>query len=589
MSRAPTPLEDRVDRLEAEVKELTVAVFNLEQLLSADQKLKVTRQTAEKPARFKEGTSEELLSWADKSAILPRIATTSFILVVAVALRTATESEVIDQQLGSMLGMLYAFGLIMYGWFAYRENNIHAPVFTLWGTIVMSAVVVEAHRVFASVPSELAYFVLAMTGLVTAIMSRMNHVALPVFVGTLGMSLGAFALNYPTPIFPYLTIIMILANVFAAYATRLLRASWLRWLLFALTLFMIQIWDLKLAIYLQKLAPENLDFSISGFMLSISALGVVFGFTSLLGVLGRLQEKVAKFDLLLPVLNVLWLYVAGRYAVENGLTSPLVFGWGGCMGAISYLWVAWWLANYKEGGALGTTPFALGGGLLLAFTAPLALGHDLLGIAVVGGLAVGLAHLSAKRQNQGLRLVGYALQLYACTGLVLVLRTSEGTVPSLVGALASGLLAFMAFYHYYWARKYPPAMGDPILDQINKNDRGAALMLLAALVSGFFSLRVGLYQALDLFSLARPDIYAGAQSVLIIVSAGVLFVVSLIKRNKELRNVAALVTVIGGGKVFLLDMVQIKGMPLMISVLSFGLIAALASFVLRRWPPQAGE
>jgi hypothetical protein len=589
MSRASTPLEERVARLEAEVQELTFAVFNLEQLLTADQKVKLHKKEIEKASRFKEGASEELLSWVDKSSILPRIATTSFILVVAVALRTATESQVIDQQLGSLLGILYAFGLIVYGWFAYREKNIHAPVFTLWGTIVMCAVVVEAHRVFASVPTELAYFVLALTGLVTAIMSRMNHVALPVFVGTLGMSLGAFSINYPTPYFPYLAVILVLANSFAAYATRLLRASWLRWLLFFLTLFMVQIWDLKLTIYLGKLAPENLEFSISGFMLSISALGVVFGFTSLLGVLGKLQEKVSKFDLLMPVLNVLWLYVAGSMAMRNGLTSPLVFGWAGVMGAISYLWIAWWLANYKEGDALGTTPFALGGGLLLAFTVSQAVGHDLIGIAIVGGLSVSMVRLSEKRSNQGLRLVSYFLQLYACIALALTLRTTEGTAPSLVGALASGLLAFMAFYHYYWSRKFPPEPGDPTLDRLNKNDRGAALMLIAALINGFFTLRVGLYQALDMASLAQPNVFAGAQSVLIIVSAAVLFIISLKKHHKELRNVAVVVTVIGGCKVFLLDMMQIRGMPLMISVFSFGLVAALASFVLGRWNKGAED
>jgi hypothetical protein len=58
---------------------------------------------------------------------------------------------------------------------------------------------------------------------------------------------------------------------------------------------------------------------------------------------------------------------------------------------------------------------------------------------------------------------------------------------------------------------------------------------------------------------------------------------SLYKRNKELRNVAIVITVIGAAKVFLLDLVQLKGVPLLFSVFSFGLVAALASFVLGRW------
>jgi uncharacterized membrane protein len=147
----------------------------------------------------------------------------------------------------------------------------------------------------------------------------------------------------------------------------------------------------------------------------------------------------------------------------------------------------------------------------------------------------------------------------------------------------------MAFYHYYWARKFPPGPGDPALDKLNKNDRGAALMLIAALINGFFTLRVGLYQALDMMALAQPDVFAGAQSVLIIVSAAILFIISLKKHHKELRNVAVVVTVIGGCKVFLLDMMQIKGMPLMISVFCFGLVAALASFVLGRWNKGAED
>ena len=65
--------------------------------------------------------------------------------------------------------------------------------------------------------------------------------------------------------------------------------------------------------------------------------------------------------------------------------------------------------------------------------------------------------------------------------------------------------------------------------------------------------------------------------------AAVLLLLSLVRRNEELRNVAVVVTVIGAGKVFLMDTMQLKGMPLMFSVFTFGLVAALASFVLGRW------
>jgi hypothetical protein len=577
-------LEVRVAALEKQLATLTATVNDLKTggvLVETAPSLQDKKSTRKLSAQG--GASEEILSWVDKSYLLSRVATTSFIVAVAMALRTAADSGVIDLELGSFIGMLYAFGLIIYGWFAYREQSIQAPVFILWGTIVMCGVVVEAHRVFDTVPTEVAYIAMAVTGLVATLVSRMHHVALPVFVGTLGMSFGSFALNYPSPVFPYLVIIMGLANVFATYATRLLRASWLRWLLFILTLFMIQIWDLKLAIYLSKLSPENLEFSVQGLLPAIGFLGTVFAGIGLLGVLGKVQERISKFDVVLPVLNVFWIYLAANYAIGQGLTTSTAFGWIALAAAFAHLSIAWWLAHRAEGGALGTTTFALAGGLLFAFAAPMAIGHTVIATALVALLAVGMAWLSVRRGNLNLRLASYLLQFYACSALVYLLWATDGTKPSLLGALSSGLLASIAFFHYFWARRHPPVPGTSVMDMLNKNDRGASVLLIAALFSGFFTMRVGLYQALDFMHSATHSAFGGAQSVLINGTAAVLLLLSLMRRNKELRNVAVVITVIGAGKVFLMDMVQLKGMSLMISVFTFGLVAALASFVLGRW------
>ncbi|MCK4506937.1 MAG: hypothetical protein KAU27_00240, partial [Desulfuromonadales bacterium] len=349
-------LEERVADLETQVAALTATVDELQSGIGLSAiELSTKKKKAARKVAAPGSASEEILSWVDKSYIMSRIATTSFIVAVALALRTAADSGTIDLQIGSFIGMLYAFGLIIYGWFAYKEKSIQAPVFILWGTIVMCGVVVEAHRVFDTVPTELAYVVMAVTGLVATVISRVHHVALPVFVGTLGMSFGSFALDYPSPVFPYLVVIMGLANLFATYATRLLRASWLRWLLLVLTLFMIQIWDLKLSIYLSRLSPENLEFSVQGLLPSIGFLGLVFAGIALLGVLGKVQEKISKFDIVLPVLNVFWIYLAAKYAIGQGLTTPTAFGWIAVLAAFAHLAIAWWLAHRCEGGAVGTT------------------------------------------------------------------------------------------------------------------------------------------------------------------------------------------------------------------------------------------
>jgi hypothetical protein len=590
MAESSADLEKRVADLEVQLAALTKTVHALQAVReTATPAEPAGKEKGPRKLAVQGGGSEEILSWVDKSYILSRVATTSFIVAVAVALRTAADSGAIDLQIGSFMGMLYAMGLIMYSWFAYKEKSIQAPVFILWGTIIMCSVSVEAHRVFDTVPTELAYVAMAVMGLVTTIISRVNHVALPVFVGTIGMSFGSFALDYPSPVFPYLVIIMGLASIFATYATRLLRASWLRWLLFVLTLFMIQIWDLKLAIYLGKLSPENLEFSVRGLLPSIGFLGVVFGGIALLGVLGKVQDKISKFDVVMPVLNVCWVYLAANYAIRQGLTTSMTFGWVALVAALAHLSIAWWLAVRTEGGSLGTTSFALAGGLLLAFSAPMAIGHAVIASALVALLAVGMAWASVRYGIVGLRLSSYLLQFYACSALVFLLWTTDGTKPSVVGALSSGLLSLIAFFHYFWARRHPAAPGETFMHKLNKNDRGASVLLIAALFSGFFTMRVGIYQTLDYLHTATHSAFGGAQSVLINVTAAVLLWLSLMRRNKELRNVAVVITVIGAGKVFLMDMVQLKGMPLMISVFTFGLVAALASLVLGRWSRAADK
>lgn len=574
-------LEDRVARLETQVAELKTALAALHGA-AGERPLATAETAARRAAPGGAEASEELLSWVDRAYILPRIATTSFILVFALALRTLTDGGAIAVQLGTLLGMIYAFVLIAYSWFSYSQKGAQAPVFALWGTVVMCAVVVETHRVFQSLPTVVAYLLLASTGWATVLMSRRFRVALPVFAGTIGMSFGAFAINYPSPVFPLLTVIMVLANAFAAYASGLLRASWLRWLLFGLTLFMVQIWDLKLGIYLGKITAEALDFSIRGFLPAVGGLGLAFVGIALYGVLGRIQEKVSKFDIVLPVLNVLWIVAAVRYALIHGLTKPWVFGVPAVIAGAAHLWLAWWLARRGGENAHGTTSFALAGGLLIALSLPLAVGDPLVASTATGALAVGLAMAAQRMGSGGVRLVSYLLQFFAGVSMVLLLRATEQTEPSLLGAAASGLLSVIGTYHYVWSRQTAPPAGGDWTDRFNHSDRWAALLLIAALLCGFFTLRMGLYQGLHAFHLATPRAFDSGQSLLINLAAVVLLIVSLRRRSKELRNVGVLITVAAAAKV-VLDVVNLKGVALLVSIFSFGVAAAVASVVLGRW------
>ena len=73
-----------------------------------------------------------------------------------------------------------------------------------------------------------------------------------------------------------------------------------------------------------------------------------------------------------------------------------------------------------------------------------------------------------------------------------------------------------------------------------------------------------------------------------------LLLIGLRLRSLEIATVAGLVTLLGAVKVFILDLFGIKGVPLVISVFSFGVVAAVASVVMGKWqkgrePFQAAE
>jgi uncharacterized membrane protein len=77
--------------------------------------------------------------------------------------------------------------------------------------------------------------------------------------------------------------------------------------------------------------------------------------------------------------------------------------------------------------------------------------------------------------------------------------------------------------------------------------------------------------------------FGGAQSVIITVAAMALFALASSRRSTELRGVAILVTLVGAAKVFFYDLVALQGVARVVSVFSFGLLAAVASLALGRW------
>jgi hypothetical protein len=383
--------------------------------------------------------------------------------------------------------------------------------------------------------------------------------------------------------------VLLAANLFGVFATRLQRCSWLRWLLLGLTLVMLQVWGFKLAIFLGRQGPEAIPFALSGFYWVVALFALTYFGIALAGIVWHGQGRVAKFDLALPAISAGWAFTVARYVVHAGLGSELVLGGLGVVSSLGLFGVAQWLGGRPNEEARGTNAFSLAGALLLALALPLAIGHGLAALTLLSGCALGLAWLAEHWQSGGVRVTSYLLQIYACVALVLELRATEATSPSLVSALVAGALACIALLHFRWARRQKPPANSVVFQKFDEEDRSAVLLLLSALVAGFFTLRVGVYQALQWSGILEPGAFGCYQSVLVNVSAIVLMTLAFMRRNKELRNVAVLVALIGGVKVFLGDMFAAKGVGLVISVFSFGLAAAVDSLLLSRWQHAGAE
>ena len=155
--------------------------------------------------------------------------------------------------------------------------------------------------------------------------------------------------------------------------------------------------------------------------------------------------------------------------------------------------------------------------------------------------------------------------------------------------IPAGLLAVTSLYHYQLSRHSAPPEDSGFFSRFDRNDRSAVLLLLAALASGFFMLRAAVYQVLILMPGDTGNSFRCAQSILINCAAAGLMLFAVRRRNKEIRNVAILVTIIGAVKVFLYDMLQTHGVPLVLSVFTFGLVAAIESIVLGRWPQSPSD
>jgi hypothetical protein len=166
----------------------------------------------------------------------------------------------------------------------------------------------------------------------------------------------------------------------------------------------------------------------------------------------------------------------------------------------------------------------------------------------------------------------------------------ENTQVSILTFLITAVCCIIALYQYRYCRRYAPPEHSRAFEQFDKNDMSALFPLFSGLITGFFmSMEIAQYFLNHYYQGDLNTAALGTQSILINSCAILLIFLALAKHNKELRNVALLIMIIGGGKVFILDLFRIKGTWLVAGILAFGIAAALQSLVLARWKTETDD
>lgn len=542
------------------------------------------------PAEDIADVSEEVLNWASRTAFLPRLAALCFLMVVALIFRTVTDSGIVSKLVGSVLGMSYASLLIVASWYYFSKQSPLAPVFASCGAILMSTIVVETHTHFQSLPLIPAYATLVVTGITMAIISRRFDAFTPISVGTLGMCFAGAAIDYPHPFFPYLSLVLFAANVLAYFAAQMKRCGWLRWSVLIVTMFMIQLWGFRLGSVLRRTEIPSPDLAHPWFLPVVAIFAATYFAFSLSGIIFRKSERISRFDASLPTINALWSFSTAYYVVKAGGGGASLLGIIGTVTAVSLLALSFWLAQRTHEGSPGAGTFTLASGVLLALALPVATGKLIFSLPIISVVAIFMAVVSRSWGSGTVRLATYLFHIYSSIALAILLKGNDPATLDAVNILPAGLLAVIILYQYQWCRWWPPSAEYSFFDRFDSHDRSAVLLLLGGLLSGFFMLRCTIFQALQFIpGPLSPDVFRCSQSVLINVAVIVLIVLAYLRQDKQIRNVAVFVTIVGGFKVFANDLLGTHGLPLVFSVFSFGMAAAVESIALGKWSKKAVE
>lgn len=585
-------LTDQVQNLQSKVEHLSERLLKVEK---GQESIPTLVQQATGVAQRQVQSQQAAISHEgppplfDTSALLPRISTICFLLVVALILRTITDNEFINTQAGSILGMTYAGVLILLGWRLYAKNSRLAPVFPGCGILLLFSIVLETHGHYKSLATNSAYAILFLAGLTVFVLSIRYRASNLICLAVPGTAVVAMAIDFPYPNFAVLSLVLLSAIIASSYAFKHLMCRYLRWFILFLTAMFWLLWTSKMNTLPSCTEPVAQAIDPGWFYPMLFAFWGVYLVTVVLNVLKK-DLQLGFFESIIPTVTAAGAFSAGYIAICSWFLSDILFYVLMVGIATMHLGLAWWLAKRDREKASGVNVFILAGACIVVLASVTVIKHVGYILPVWSISAIGLAFLSAYLHNEGVRVTSYVLQIAACFAAI---SSGAALIPS-EAPIATGLATISLFVfslvQYRWSRSNAPAKENSFyFSKLDKHNYSAAALLVTGLLGGYYFTQFILYQALSSMTGDFLFQFKSGQSLIINFGALVLMYIALKHRDKEIVLIGSILALIGAGKVFIFDLFGIKGVPLVLSVFSTGVVAAFGSVVMGRWQKKETE
>lgn len=522
-------------------------------------------------------------SWVHlgQAVLLPRLAAVSFMLVVALILRTVTDNGLLGLLAGSLLGMAYAVALIAIGVLLYVRKSSMAPVFPACGALLLYAIIFEAQGHFASLSGQTGYLILLAAEVAIVLVGLCCQAKALLGIAIFASTLVGIAIGFPSPMFALLGTIILVNSIAAHLASRRQITHALRWysLIFATIFWMLWAYKLNFALKFSPAGVKGLELKF--FLPLLFVFWAFYTYTSLWQTL-KSGVALGGFHHLLPSV-----VAGGAFFAANAVLSPWIgrqelIGMATVLISALYLGLVAWLARQGEDDIPGGKEFVTAATILLIQGLAIAV-PPLWALPVWTVAAAILTRRADQWRSGGIRLISYLFQIFV---LLFAVRHESLSVQETVwplGVLVAGGMAVCNLWLYHWCRRHPPDYDSAFFTVFDPRDFSAVILLVLGLFQGFAALRFLAFAILPGEGVAAVKAFACAQSVILNGGIVCLLLVGLNKRNREMVIVAGVAVLVAASKVFLFDLFRANGLPLVFSVFSFGVVAATSSVVMRKW------